>query len=317
REVFGGKLWREQLREWDETYKPAAIAAHRELQAIDPDTLTQDDLLAYIERCRDHHAAMITQHMRFTASAVVPTGDFLAHVGAWTGLPPAELLDLMRGASPVSAGASGELERLVDAVRRDPAAQELLASSDDPGAVLARLRSLPGDAGAAMDAYLDLVRNRLLDGFDISEPAALELPDALLRAIRTAVEEGAMEATDVEERVADVRSKVPEENRAQFDELLQEARLTYRLRDERGVYSDIWASGVMPRAVPAAGRRLEALGSIHEAGHLVDAGIDEMRGLLSGSDQPSADELAARSAYRKAHSAKNAPATIGTPPPPP
>ena len=54
---------------------------------------------------------MITQHMRFTASAVVPTGDFLAHVGDWTGLPPAELLGLMRGASPVSAGASAELER--------------------------------------------------------------------------------------------------------------------------------------------------------------------------------------------------------------
>ena len=50
---------------------------------------------------------MITQHMRFTAAAMVPTGDFLAHVGAWTGLPPSELLGLLRGAAPVSAGASG------------------------------------------------------------------------------------------------------------------------------------------------------------------------------------------------------------------
>ena len=99
-EVFAGKLWREQLREWDETCKPASIAKHRELQAVDPDGLSDDELVAYLERCRDHHAAMITQHMRFTASAVVPTGDFLAHVGDWTGLPPAELLGLMRGASP-------------------------------------------------------------------------------------------------------------------------------------------------------------------------------------------------------------------------
>ena len=47
---------------------------------------------------------MIAQHMRYTASAVVPTGDFLAHVGDWTGLPPAELLSLMRGTSPISYG---------------------------------------------------------------------------------------------------------------------------------------------------------------------------------------------------------------------
>ena len=55
-----------------------------------------------------------------------------------------------------------------------------------------------------------------------------------------------------------MRAKVPEEHRGEFDELLGEARLMYRLRDERGVFSDIWASGLMRRAVLAAGRRLAA-----------------------------------------------------------
>jgi phosphohistidine swiveling domain-containing protein len=315
-EVIAGKLWREQLREWDESYKPAAIAQHRQLQAVEPDALSDEDLVAYLARCRDHHSAMISQHMRFTASAVVPTGDFLAHVGDWTGLPPSELLGLMRGASPVSAGASAELEALVTAIRRDEAAQEVLASTDDPGQVLAQLRSLEGDAGSAMSAYLDLVGNRLLDGFDISGPTALELPDALLRAIRTAVATG-VEHNDVEDRIADVRSKVPAEHQDEFDELLGEARLLYRLRDERGVYSDIWASGIMRRGVLAGGRRLADSGRIHEPGHLLDAGFDEMRALLSGSDGPSADELAARASYRSSHTAKDAPATLGTPPPPP
>jgi hypothetical protein len=41
--------------------------------------------------------------------------------------------------------------------------------------------------GAAVSAYFDLVGYRLLDGFDISNPHALELPDALRRAIRAAV----------------------------------------------------------------------------------------------------------------------------------
>src|SRR5260221_10180141 len=248
---------------------------------------------------------MISQHMRFTASAVVPTGDFLAHVGDWTDVPPSELLGLMRGTAPTSAGASGELEQLIAAFEADPQARELLASDDDPGTVLEALRSLDSDAGAAVSAYLDLIGYRLLDGFDISEPYALELPDVLLRAIRIAVEGRDDEASDVDDRIADVRNKVPEEHRAQFDELLGEARLTYRLRDERGVFSDIWASGLMRRAALAGGRRVAGKARIHSAEHFVDAGLEEMCALLSGGG-PSADELAARAAYRASHAAKNA-----------
>ncbi len=316
-EVFAGKLWREQLREWDETFKPASIATHRELQAVDPAALSDDELVAYLARCRDHHAEMIYQHMRFTGAPSVPTGDFLAHVGDWTGLPPAELLGLLRGAAPVSAGASGELAELRAAVASDPAAQALLASDDEPGRVLEALRSLPGAAGAAASAYLELVGYRLLDGFDISGRYALELPDALLRAIRVAVQEPGEGSADVADRIAEVRGRVPEEHRAEFDDLLEEARVTYKIRDERGVFSDIWASGIVRRAVVAAGRRLAERGRIHDAEHLVDAGFDEMRALLSGAAAPSADELAARYERRSALSAKDAPQHLGDPPSPP
>jgi phosphohistidine swiveling domain-containing protein len=315
-EVFAGKLWREQLKEWDEVSKPAAIARHRELQAVDPEALSDDALADYLSDCAEHHSKMITQHMRYTASAVVPTGDFLAHVGDWTGLLPARLLGLLRGASPVSAGASGELERLIGAIRGDAAAQELLASDGDPAATLEALRSLGGEAGAATTDYLDLVGNRLLDGFDISEPTVFEMPDQLLRAVRTAVA-ARPEQTDVDALTAGVRAEVPAEHQDAFDELLGEARLLYRLRDERGVYSDIWASGIMRRATLAAGRRLAERGAVHEPVHLIDASLDEMRALLTGDVGPSADELAARARYRTTHTAKDAPAKLGPPAPPP
>jgi pyruvate,water dikinase len=316
-ELFQGKLWREQVSDWDATIKPASISAHRELQSVDPDALSDAELVAYLRRCHEHHAAMIAQHMRFTAAAMVPTGDFLAHVGDWTGLGVSELLGLMRGAAPVSAGASAELERLVDAIAQDANARELLESDGEPGGVLEALRSLDGDAGQAVNAYLDLVGWRLLDGFDICEPCALELPDVLLRAIRIAAAGRDAGATGVEELIAGVRGKVPEEHRNEFDELLGEARLTYRIRDERGVYSDIWASGLMRRAVLAAGRRLQERGRLEEPEHLIEANVEEMCSLLSGPDGPTAEELAARAEYRASHSAKEAPATLGDPPAPP
>jgi phosphohistidine swiveling domain-containing protein len=315
-EVFAQKLWRDQLRDWDETFKPASIQMHRELQAIDPEQLADVDLVAYLTRCRDHHAEMVYQHMRHTGAAMVAIGDFLAHVGDWTELPPADILGLMRGAAPVSAGASAQLERLRAAFAGDAAARETLASDGDPREVLDALRRLDGEAGEAASEYLDLVGYRLVNGFDISEHYALELPDALLRAVRVAVE-GTDAETDVETQVAGVRDQVPEENRAQFDELLEEARVMYRIRDERGVFSDIWAAGIMRHAVLAAGRRVAGAGRIHEPEHLVDAGFDEMCSLVSGGDGPTADELGGRAQARTSLTARDAPPQLGDPPSPP
>ena len=299
-QVFAQKLWREQIRDWDENCKPSAIAMHRELQTVDPDDLSNAELIAYLTRCRDHHSAMIAQHMRFTAGAVLPTGDFLAHVGDWTGLPPSELLGLMRGSAVVSAGGSDEMERLKKAFAEDTAARKILESDGDPAQVLASLRSVGGEAGAAVSGYLDLVGNRLIDGFDIAEPTALELPDALLRAIRMTVSGEAQAASDVDAHIAKVRALIPATHQDEFDELLGEARLTYRLRDERGVYSDIWAAGLMRRASLAAGRRVADRGRLATPHHMLDASLDEMCALVAGTGGPSADELASRADYRAA-----------------
>jgi rifampicin phosphotransferase len=316
-EVWERKVWRDQLREWDETFKPAAIKTHRELQSVDADALSDDELVAYLTRCREHHSNMIFQHMRFTGSAMLPVGDLLAHLGSWTDVTPADSLAMLRGAAPVSAGASGELERLIAAITQDTAARTLLDAGGDPGKTLAELRAFGGDVGTAMSQYLDLVGCRLLDGFDISGRYALELPDALLRSIRSSVGGAGSDTSNVDAHIAGIRSQVPDQHRAQFDELLGEARLMYRLRDERGVFSDIWASGIMRRAVLAAGRRLEGKGLVHDAEHFIDAGFDEMGSLVAGAGGPSADELAQRFADRSSRTAKEAPVSLGPPPPPP
>lgn len=316
-QALAQKAWREQLRDWDETHKPSSIATHRKLQGVDPDTLPDTELAIYLTRCRDHHAAMISQHMRFTAAAVLPTGDFLAHVAEWTGLPHSELLGLMRGAAEVSSGGSDELLRLKTAFTQDTAARRILDLGGDPAHVLTRLRSLPGEAGAAISGYLDLVGNRLIDGFDIAEPTALELPDALLRSIQTAVGDETEAASNVEARTAEIRALVPAAHQQEFDDLLSEARLTYRLRDERGVYSDIWAAGLMRRAALSAGRRLAERGRLAHPLQILDASLDEMCALVTSKGGPSREELAERAQYRAAYTAKDAPPVLGPPPPPP
>ena len=314
-QVYAQKLWREQLTDWDEKHKPSSVATHRKLQAVNPDTLSDAELATYLTRCRDHHAAMIAQHMRFTAGAVLPTGDFLAHAASWTGLPHSELLDLMRGSAEVSSGGSEEMQRLKKAFANDASARKVLETARDPAKVLERLRSLGGEAGAAISGYLDLVGNRLIDGFDIAEPTALELPDALLRSIRIAISDDTQAPTDLDDRIADARAKVPAAHQSQFDELLGEARHTYRLRDERGVYSDVWASGIMRRAALAAGRRAAERGQIADPHLMLDASLDEMCALVTRENGPSTDELASRAKYRATYTAKDAPPVLGPPAP--
>jgi phosphohistidine swiveling domain-containing protein len=315
-EVFDRRLWRESVAAWEREARPASISANREIQAVDPDQLSDEELVGHLRRCQANHVAMIRQHMSFTGTAVLTPGDFLVHAREWTGLSSVKLLGLMRGASLVSGGTSPEHAALVAAFRADDAARRTLGADDDPGALLEGLRREDSAAGRALDDYLELVGYRLLDGFDISNKCAMELPDVLLRSIRTAIDEADRES-DVDEQVAEVRRQVPAEHQEEYDVLLAEARAGYSVRDERGIYGDVWASGLMRRAALAAGRRLAEQGRLHDAEHVVFATADDMCSMLEGAADPTADELAARDAYHRTHTAKEAPAHLGDPSPPP
>ncbi len=316
--VFRDKLWRTDLERWDSEVKPAAIKTHRALLAVDPDGLSDADLIAYVERCRDNLLRMVEQHHTFNLAALLPVGDFMAHVGQWTEVPMGEALALTRGAAPESAGIFEEIDDLAEAIRQSPAARGILASDDDGGRILDRLADAPDGVGAATRAYLGVVGDRLLNSLDTGQPRAIEVPDALVARIRLAVDGKAQEAARVpEEEVARLRDTIPQEHRATFDEMLEEVRTMSRLRDERGFYSDIWAGGVMRRALLAAGARLVARGRLEAPEHLVEGSHAEVLDLLRGTGGPSASELAARARYRQTHRAEDAPAQLGDPPSPP
>jgi rifampicin phosphotransferase len=317
--VFERKLWREDLERWDREVKPAATRAHLELLAVDPHSLDAGELLAYLDRCRDNQIQGAYLHHLFNVPALLPIGDFLVHAREWTGRPANELLGLLRGANPDPLGAADELARLVVALRRDRAALELLSTPAEPAEVVAALRSLPGEAGALAAAYVDRVGYRPVNGEDVGEPSVHELPELIVAAIRAAVDAVASgtEAEELESRTSDVRADVPREQRAAFDELLAEARAVSRLRDERGSYADLWAIGIMRRAILAAGARLAGSGRIGDPAHLAEAGYAEIRTLVGTGDGPTAEEFAERARYRLQARYADAPPFLGGEPAPP
>ncbi len=317
--AFADKLWREDLQTWDQRDKPAAIRAHVGLLASDPATMTNEVLARHLEDCEQNFRQMVGQHHFYNATTIIPTGDFLCHAQDWTGLPIGRLLGLLKGTSPASAGSIPQLVQLAAALRGSPQALALVTSAAPPAEIVARLREVPGEIGAHMADYVAIVGYRPVNGYDIVEPYALEMPELLVYGIRQALEPPRLEEGALQQLAA-VRDAVPAAHRPQFDELLAEARLVYRIRDERDLYSDTWAAGVARRAILAAGARAVQAGRIAAIEDIFDASVSEMRQLLLGeAGAPSGAELCRRAEQRAALTLADAPPVLGEPPaaPPP
>lgn len=312
--AFENKIWRDVIERWNSELKPAAVARHRELGDVELGDLDDDELRDQIEQRIEHVRAMAYQHHRFNGSAMIPVADFALHAAAWIGVPPTHLLGVFDGYSPSSAVVSPEIRAAVEALRADAEARELLRSPGDPAVALAQLRERVSE----VDEYVRSVGFRLLEGFDITTVTAIERPETILGRLDVAIDTDADAARRrADETAAKFREQVPAEHRDEFDELLAEARLAYPLRDERGLYSDISAFGLLRLAMLEAGRRLRARGALHEVDHIFETVSDELLALVSGRPAPSADELAERAAARRSLVAHGAPRLLGPPPPPP
>ena len=309
-----GRIWRESLRMWDDDLKPAAQRRHRQLGSVDLGALDDAQLHAHLHECAAHVTAMVYQHHRFNADALVPVGDFLLQAAQWTHRDPVSLFAVLDGYSPVSGVSPPEMQAALAAVRDDAGALDLLRSDGPPAEVIAELRTrLP-----EVDDYVAGVHFRVLEGFDITNPTIGERPESLVGRMRAALEvDTESSSTRADAFAAELRAGTPEEHRELFDEMLGEARHVYRLRDERGLYSDISAIGLVRLAVLEVGRRLEAAGRLTAAADLLDADVTEIDAIVAGASSPTAAELHQRAIDRVELTLAGAPRHLGPPPPPP
>jgi pyruvate,water dikinase len=170
-----------------------------------------------------------------------------------------------------------------------------------------------------LQAYLDVVGWRVISGYDVADSVALEVPEMLVTAIRSTLATRRRADHNIDTAIARVRDAVPPAHREAFDLLLHEARLTYRIRDERGYLNDARTLGLARRALLEAGRRLVESGHLEAADHAVDLAPEEVRSLLIEGKGPSASETAAYATYRMTKRMTDAPSRLGLPPsgPPP
>jgi pyruvate,water dikinase len=314
-EVWRTKAWREVVERWQKELKPAFVAENRALTRIDVTALDDKGLADHLERATTAMSEMIVQHFFHSPMQAVVVGDLMARVGDWAGAKPGEVLQMLRGSSPASrAGADGEAA-VAKALTGDAHARAILDSDKPAAEIVAALKRADGPVGDAMRELLEVYGLRPVTGLDLYHQTLADLPELLVKGLRAAV------AHPYEESNADlaaaIRARVPEAQRAAFDEALAEARLAYGVRDDdAGVL--LWRIGIVRRAVQEAGRRLATRGALDDAEHALDALSEELQALLRGGSSPAANELAARTTKRKELAAIDPPIALGeegAPPP--
>ena len=303
--ALDARVWREDLRQWDQHGRAEMIAAARTLQGEPIEDFDDDALVRHLGRALDHLELGMGTHFQLTPIHDLPLGRLLLSCRSW-GIDDADVFALFAGSSPASTASAAWLASIAHAL-------------DDAGVqaqTLDDVRSASPNARAALDDYLTDHGWRVVTQYSPRGLTLIELPEVLLRAISAAGKsDGPPPPADVDA----VRDRVPLGDRTRFDALLDDARACYGSRDDNVALTFMWPNGIVRRALLEAGRRLACRGMLLDPDHVFALGEAEIAAALGGDTRYRA-EAAAREARRMAAEADGAPAQLGDeegPPPNP
>jgi rifampicin phosphotransferase len=304
KQAFAERRWRSEVDRWFDHDRSVVEARNLDLQRVDLVPLDDAALAAYVADCLRHFAEGMRRNLDTHGGDLIPVGDLMAHCETW-GIDAATSSALLGGCSPATIETAVLLRPVAAALAERGPTKPSPASIDE-------VRALGPEARDAVDTWLERHAWRLVTSDDIDRPTLAELPALQLQAL--------LAATDPDVEPADprpVRSRVPADQRATFDALLEEARYGHRQRDDiRGLCWN-WPGGLVRRALLEAGRRLVGAGKVYEVEHVAECSPSELDGLLHGDGPPTADELAIRAEHRDRIEATPPPHFLGEPEEPP
>jgi pyruvate,water dikinase len=305
RRALDERLWREDLRQWDQVGRSTMVAAARALQGEPIEQLDDHALVDHLARALDHLELGMGLHFQLTPIHDVALGRLLLACRAW-GIDDAEVFALLAGSSPASTASAAPLATIARAL--DDAGVEPQALDD--------IRTASAEACAALDDYLADHGWRVVTQYSPRGLVLIELPGLVLQAIAAA---GKADSPPPRADVGAVRDRVPPADRVRFDDLLDDALACYGARDDNVALTFMWPNGLVRRALLEAGRRLARRGVLADLRHVFTLGQAEIAAALAG-DTALGDEAAARMAQGLEAEADGAPAQLGDdegPPPDP
>lgn len=294
------------IADWHAALRPSLLAQNLaytdlDLTALSDDELADhlDELTAYVRETFEHHFRLHTYDLAGIAR--------LIHTAKGWGLTGAEVVPALAGASPSTAAPAKKIAEIREAVAR----AEVVPTSLD------EVRDASPHAAQLLDDYLRHHGSILYAGYDLDGPTLREAPDIILATIVNDRSAAPIDDAQVDAIVSDLRSRVPEAHRAEFDTLLADAREAMDLRDDNGPMTAEWPSGLLRLAMLEAGGRLVAAGRMAEVDHVFGVARAELGPLMRGTGGPDATELTARAERRAHEKTMEPPLSLGDPEPEP
>ena len=243
-----------------------------------------------------------------TAASTWPAACSSRAADEW-GLDDVDVLSLLAGVSCDDQGAR-HTKRIVAAL--DGAVVDDSASLDD-------VCGTNPDVAAAVHAYLADVGWSPLEGSDVSSPTLADQPDVVVDLHQRPLAQSPTAST-VEGETEALRTRVPDADRARFDDLLADARLTYQLRDDDNAVTYGRPLSIIRKTMLEIGRRLLDRGAVGDLTDVFETDPSEIVSLLTSGTGPDAAELHDRAQRRIEQSTLDPPIQLGerpqTPPGP-
>jgi pyruvate,water dikinase len=316
------KRYLSALHFWDNSVKPSATNILVRLQNTRLDELSDKALLEHLVECFVTTRRMVKDHHRFTFTSLIPIGDLIRQVCRLIGLEPAEALMAIRGrrsSSFVSLN-DAKIRALISALKSSTDALALLSTTSEryprsADKIIDELSKIDTHIEQGLKYVLRRYGYRVIDGYDIAGDTFIERPDLILKSLKSVIDTSDTRAPRENQpgKLAISRDPMAEAKLPLLDEMLQDSYDIERLRDERGMYTDLWAVAILRHAILEAGKRLEKRALLDTHHLALDASQQELADLLKGTQTVTSRELRRRAMYRSSHTVADAPATLGEP----
>jgi rifampicin phosphotransferase len=183
-----------------------------------------------------------------------------------------------------------------------------------PGLALSLLQgSHAGSSDFESLQRLDQYADRIITGFDIIDLTLRELPQLYSGTLASWADVPTRPRTvsETASKQDELRDRVPVESRHAFDEGLFEAKAAYGLHDEDVRITYLWPLGLLRRALIAAAGELIDRGRLAQLDHIFQTTPSELDALLTGSPEPTRDELVDRAQEFASWKDEKLPASFG------
>jgi phosphohistidine swiveling domain-containing protein len=311
RHVWDSRRWCQDLESWTHVQKPAFLARLEGIQKVTLRTLDDAALADHVDDVVKAARATMTAHFRYSGATMIPVGAFIALATRETGARVADLMQLFNGTG------AGEADRdLLTAAQRalDGASLRSLLDAEDPAAVIDTLARTEGDSTSPLREWLSKKLGSQVITGDLDNPIGEEMPHLLVDELRAPPRPPAP-PPDLESFL----SAAPPSSRETLTTLLADARLCYRIRDERCAVIDARSLGLVRRALMESGRRLRERGVLKRPAHAIECAPADVAQALRGIVDVDGEAAEARALHRARASIDDMPETLGerAPPAPP